>query len=348
MNFDLTDDQIMFRDTVARFGGAFDLETRRRTRAQPGGLDRARWEELRAIGLLALPATEAQGGLGGSITDCAVVAEALGRAVAPEPWLELAYWPLRLLATVASSGAARSIVSEGRKIAVAFAEPRRRYRSDPIDTRCLAGRVSGAKTFVLGGEAADAYLVTALGNDQPGIYLVESAGLDCRPYTLVDGGRAVELRLHEAAAQYVGEFHWTVPIAETRLVAAAEMLGLAGRLFDETLAYVRQREQFGQPLGRFQVLQHRLVDCYARLEQMRSLLYRALIDAEAGRWSRAAGTKAFIAERALAIGHEAIQMHGGMGVTDELVVGHAHKRILLLSRLFGDVAADLETYAEAA
>jgi alkylation response protein AidB-like acyl-CoA dehydrogenase len=112
---------------------------------------------------------------------------------------------------------------------------------------------------------------------------------------------------------------------------------------------VKQREQFGQALGRFQVVQHRLVECYSALEQMRSTLWRALLDADAqGRTARVAGTKTFIAERALKIGHEAIQLHGGMGVTDELVVGHAHKRVMLLSKLFGDPATDLVTYAEAA
>jgi alkylation response protein AidB-like acyl-CoA dehydrogenase len=366
MNFDPTDDQLMFRDTVARFCGPFDLAARKRARAMPGGFDRDRWRQLADLGLLALPASEGQGGIGGSLADCAAVAEALGYGVAVEPWLELCFWPLRL----ADNDTARAIVSGEILVAVAFAEPNGRYRLDPVDTRAAGDRLSGEKRFVLGGGAADRFLVTALAEDGPALFLVEQP--DRRPYTVVDGSQAAELQLRNMMGSRSGsiirssraksrgagtesehapldhardERNFTQAVTDTRLIAAAEMLGLAHRLFDETLAYVKQRTQFGQPLGRFQVIQHRLVDCYARLEQMRSTLQRALLDPTP---HGIAGAKAFIAERALAIGHEAIQLHGGMGVTDELVVGHAHKRILLLSKLFGDPAADLATYAEAA
>ena len=345
MNFDLTDDQLMFRDTVARFCGSFDLETRKRARTMPGGFDRSRWRALADLGLLALPANEAQGGLGGSLADCAVVAEALGYGVAVEPWLELCFWPLRL----AEVEMARGIVRAETLVAVAFAEPSGRYRTDPVDTRAADGRLTGEKRFVLGGDAADRFLVTALAEDGFALFLADAA--DRRGYTIVDGSRAAELTFRNAPATRLPRdgLSWEDSISDVRLIASAEMIGLAQRLFDETLAYVKQREQFGQPLARFQVIQHRLVDCYARIEQMRSTLWRALLDqVPHGRAGRIAGAKSFIAERALAIGHEAIQLHGGMGVTDELVIGHAHKRVLLLSRLFGDPAADLATYAEAA
>ena len=343
MNFDLTDDQIMFRDTVERFCGPFDLEARKRARSLPGGFDRGRWRELAELGLLALPATEAQGGLGGSLADCAVVAEALGRGVAAEPWLELAFLPLRL----ADDETARMISSGEALVAFAFAEPKARYRLGPVATHAAGDRLTGEKSFVLGGGAADRLLVTALAEDGPAMFLVEPGRR--RTYTVVDGSQAAEILFHDAPARRLAGFPLEPAVTDTRLMAAAEMLGRAHRLFDETLAYVKAREQFGQPLGRFQVIQHRLVDCYAALEQMRSTLWRAILDSRAdGRAQRVAGAKSFIAERALRIGHEAIQMHGGMGVTDELVIGHAHKRILLLSKLFGDPAAALATYAEAA
>lgn len=346
MTFDLSDDQALFRATVQRFVGSGDVEARRRARAHAGGVDPARWAELAELGLLALPATAEAGGLGGDPVDCAVVAEALGHGVAPEPWLEGAYLPLRALATAGADALAAMVVRGETRLALAFAEPRGRYRLDPATTRATAGRISGAKTFVLAGEAAGAFLVTAREEEGAGLYLVETDAIDRRGYTLVDGGRAVELVLHDAPATRVGGADaFGRAVAETRVIAAAEMLGLAHRLFDETLAYVRQREQFGQPLGRFQVIQHRLVDCYAMLELMRSALWRALADPDP---ARGAGAKAFIAERALHIGHEAIQLHGGMGVTDELIVGHAHKRVMLLAKLFGDPAQDLATFAEAA
>lgn len=345
MNFDLSDDQLMFRDTAQRFCGAFDLEARKRTRAMPGGMDLNRWHELSELGLLGLPVSERNGGIGGSLADCAVIAEALGHGVAAEPWLELAFFPLRLLETVSSELSSR-IVSAETRIAVAFAEPNGRYSLAPVETRAESGRLTGEKRFVLGGGTADQFLVTGLAEDGPALFLIGADQVERRAYAVVDGSHAAELRFRNAPATRLGALQLDEAATETKLIAAAEMLGLAQRLFDETLAYVRQREQFGQPLGRFQVIQHRLVDCYTRLEQMRSALSRALLEDQSH--SRAAGTKAFIAERALLIGHEAIQMHGGMGVTDELVVGHAHKRVLLLSRLFGEPATELATYAEAA
>lgn len=345
MTFDLTDDQALFRATAERFAGAGDVEARRRARAHAGGVDPARWAELAELGMLALPAAERAGGLGGGAIDCAVVAEALGHGVAPEPWLEAAYLPLRLLAAAGAHEIAAAVARGERRFAVAFAEPQGRYRLDPVATRASGGRLNGAKSFVLAGEVADAFLVTAREDQGAGVYLVETDAVERRGYGVVDGGRAAELVLRDAPGVRIGDLHaFTAAAAETRVIAAAEMIGLAQRLFDDTLAYVRQREQFGQPLGRFQVIQHRLVDCYAMLDLMRSTLWRALLGgAGAGH-----GTKAFIAERALHIGHEAIQLHGGMGVTDELIIGHAHKRVMLLAKLFGDPASDLATYAEAA
>lgn len=349
MNFDLSDDQLMFRDTVERFVGPFDLEARKRARALPGGVDAQRWRELAGLGLLALPASETNGGIGGSLADCAIVAKAFGRGVALDPWLELGFWPLRLLEQVSAPDLSRRIGAGEERVAVAFAEPGGRYRLEPAEVRASGGRLTGEKRFVLGGGAADRFLVTALGEDGPALFLVAADQVDRRTYAVVDGSQAAELRFRDTPAERLGALNIESAASETRLIAAAEMLGLAERLFEETLAYVKQREQFGQPLSRFQVIQHRLVDCYARLEQMRSTLWRAILDENSeGRDMRRAGAKAFIAERALLIGHEAIQLHGGMGVTDELVIGHAHKRVLLLSKLFGDPAADLMTYAEAA
>lgn len=346
MSFELTDDQALFRATVERFAGGRDVEARRRARAHPGGVDPARWAELAELGLLALPAAAEAGGLGGKAVDCAVVAEALGHGVAPEPWLEAGFLPLRVLAALGAHELAEQVAGGERRAALAFAEPKGRYRLDPVATRASGDRVSGAKTFVLAGGGADLFLVTAADAQGGGVYAVAADAIDRRPYVVVDGGLAAELHLHDAPATRLGNFVAILPaIAEARLMASAELLGLAQRLFDETLAYVRGREQFGQPLGRFQVIQHRLVDCYAMLDLMRSSLWRGLANPDP---AHVAGTKAFIAERATHIGHEAIQLHGGMGVTDELIVGHAHKRVMLLAKLFGDPASDLATFAEAA
>jgi alkylation response protein AidB-like acyl-CoA dehydrogenase len=141
-------------------------------------------------------------------------------------------------------------------------------------------------------------------------------------------------------------------IGDVRLLAAAEMLGLAQRMFDETLAYAREREQFGVVIGTFQALQHRLVECYAALEQARSLVLRTAMrdpTTDDAIWPRlTAGTKAYVGEAAMRIGFEAVQIHGGMGQTDELAIGHALKRVMLLDKYFGDQAHCLRSYGRSA
>ena len=349
MNFDLDDNQRQFKSTVERFAGTGDAARYKAARAHGGGVDSARWAELASLGVLGLAAADADGGLGGSLLDCVVVAETLGRGMAPEPWLEAAYLPLRLLAGLGGDLSAR-IADGSVRVAVAMAEPGQRYRTDPRLVRAVhhAGgwTLAGRKTFVLSGAAADTYLDTAATDAGPALFAVPAADVQAVAYVVADGSRAADFALYDAPAVWLGVPDIDRAVTATRLMAAAEMIGLAQKLFDETLAYVRERRQFGQPLGRFQVIQHRLVDAYASLEQMRSLLWRtAMTDAPGAEVS---GCKAFVGEGALAIGHEAIQLHGGMGVTDDLAIGHAHKRILLLSKLFGDPATDLDSFAVAA
>jgi alkylation response protein AidB-like acyl-CoA dehydrogenase len=339
MNFSLSEDQALFRATVERFAGPGDVETRKAARAQPGGIDLARWATLAGLGLLALE----------DPIDCAVIAETLGRSLAVEPWLENGYFPLRLLGSMPE---AEDVVAGKTLAAVAFAEPGRRYALAPRVNASAAADgwiLSGTKTFSLGGGAADLFLVTAVTDAGPAVFSVARASVEVRPYAVIDGSLAAEIHFRCAPAVLAADASWIQAVAETRLMAAAEIVGLAGRLFDDTLTYVRQREQFGQPIGRFQAVQHRLVDCYAMLEQMRSTLWRVAMAERDARWhAEIAGAKAFIGERALHIGHEAIQLHGGMGVTDELPISHAHKRVVLLSKLFGDPATELASFAVAA
>ncbi len=357
MNFDLDGDQLMFERTIERFVASAPGAIRGVERTH-GEAAAARWHELGELGLLALSASSSRGGLGGRTEDMVVAAMTLGRSLAADPWLEGALLPLRLLEGVPGTKALSEAIGSGeRRVAVAFAEPAGRYALDPRQVRAtLSGErwtLSGSKTFVLGGGAAETYLVTAASDDGPALYAVERAVAETRTYRLVDGGEAAVLTFRGSAADRLGPLDpaFAIAAAETRLCIAAEMVGLAGRLFDDTLAYTRERRQFDQPLASFQALQHRLVDCYTMLEQSRSILWRATLterDAD-GRWMAAcAGAKAFVAERALHIGHEAIQMHGGMGMSEELAIGHAHKRILLLSRLLGDPASELASLAVAA
>lgn len=362
MNFDFSEEQDLFRSSIERFAGDLDSPARRAIRAQPGGYDRRRWTALADMGSIALAVSEERGGLGGKPIDLAVIGEALGRAIAPDPWLDNGILPARLLAIGGADAELAEVLSGQRFVAAALAERQARFSVVPRQTRARAvadGYVlSGEKTLVLGGALADAFIVSAELDGNLSLFLVDAAqpGLDRRDYRIVDGSLASELRLRDVACPQearlvVDEEGLADVVAEVRLLAAAEMVGLAQRLFDDTLAYVKQREQFGVPIGTFQVIQHRLVDCYAMLEQARSTLLRAAMadPADSRAWRRGAmGAKAHVGDTADHIAREAVQLHGGMGITEELSIGHAMKRVLLLGKLMGDADATLAEYAEAA
>lgn len=352
MNFDLSEEQQLFRDAIERFLGPIDIAERRRLRAAPGRYPAARWQEVAELGLLALAAPEAMGGLGGSRIDLTLAAEAMGHGLAIDPWLENGVLPIRLAAASGDIALVQRLSSGEVRCAMAFAEPGRRYSLEPRLRADAQGRLSGAKTFVLGGPGTDVLFVTATGTDGAFLYAVaaDTAGVTQRSYTLVDGSVAGELQLFDTPAQRleIGFHAFMDVVGDIRLLAAAEMVGLMQRLFDDTLAYVKQREQFGVPIGSFQALQHRLVDCYAQLELARSLVLRTALEPADDWAAKAAGTKAHVGAAAMHVAEEAVQLHGGMGQTDDVAVGHALKRVMLLDKLFGDASNDLIDFARAA
>ena len=355
MNFDLSEEQELFRATVERFTAPIDVEARRKLRISEGGYDRARWQELAELGLIALAASEDAGGMGSSNLDLALVGEAIGKANAPDPWLENGVLPALLLAAGGADAALEGVISGESFVTLAWAERGQRYSLEAKQTKADGRTISGEKTFVLSAALADQFIVSARDGDATAFFLVQAdaQGLETRAYRMADGSMAGELRFTrvegeklDISALALGQI-----VAQIRLLAAAELAGLGQRLLDDTVTYVKEREQFGVPIGSFQALQHRLVDCYARIEQTRSMLYRAALSdsGDAASWQRnIAGAKAYITENVDHIAREAVQMHGGMGVTDELAIGHAMKRALVLSKLFGDVDTNLVHYAEAA
>jgi alkylation response protein AidB-like acyl-CoA dehydrogenase len=353
MNFDLDEDQQLTRDMIGRFLGPVDIAARHAMRKAEGGYSRARWQEVADLGLLALAAPEAMGGIGGTMVDLALVAEALGKGVAIDPWLENGVLPVRLVAAAGDDRLVRDLVAGKHFAAVAFAEPGRRYETDAVGTRLDAGHIAGAKTFVLGAPLADTLLITIAGHKLAKV-AGDAAGVVRQDYPVIDGSYAATVDLHRASAEIfdLPEAEFQRVIGDVRMLAAAEMLGLAQRMFDDTLAYVGERQQFGAAIGSFQALQHRLVECYAALEQARSMVLRsAMLDptTDDANWPRiTAGAKAFVGEAATRIGLEAVQMHGGMGQTDELAIGHALKRVMLLDKLFGDQDHCLRSFARAA
>lgn len=358
MNFDYDESQLLYRASVERFLESSDIAARKAQRAAPGGIDRARWQAMADLGLTAMALAEGKGGLGSSLLDLVAVGESFGQRISSDNWLENAVLPMLLAGSGLAHGHALiDALASGEAIAaLALFEPEGRHVTLPRSTTAKATAtgfvLQGEKSFVLGGMAADWLLVSAVTDSGPALFLTaaDAPGVHRRGYRVVDGNEAAEVRLLgcEVAAEARLAFEWEAveaALSTARLVAAAEMAGLAQRLFDDTLAYVRQREQFGQPIGRFQAIQHRMVEAYARVDLARSALIAAVTS---GAPQEIAGMKAVVAEAALAIGREAVQLHGGMGTTDELEIGHAHKRVLLLSQWLGDPASGFDAYAQVA
>ncbi len=364
MNFDLDDEQAMVRDLVARFmSERYDLADRVRYRAEAEGFLRDNWRMLGNLGLLALPFSAEAGGMDGGAVELITVMEEMGRGLCTEPYLSDLVMAGRLLERAGSEAQREAwlpaIMAGEKRVALAHAETAARF--NPTYVQCRATRqgegweLSGAKTFVLAGEGADAFLVSAREHGTPdaadglSLWLIPAgaANLERRSYRLVDGSVACELRLHrvtEAERLDGGADALLATFDETRIAACAEMIGVMTLLFESTLEHVRTRRQFGQPIGSFQAVQHRMADQYAALEQSRSQMLRAALTTGEGARAAIAGAKAFISEAAVKLGEECIQFHGGMGISDELAIGQGHKRILLLATLLGDSESELARY----
>jgi alkylation response protein AidB-like acyl-CoA dehydrogenase len=363
LNFDLDEQQIMIRDLAARFvEGRYELPARVRNRREPEGFSRENWGILAETGLLALPFPAEDGGFGGGAIELISAMEEFGRSLGTEPYLSDLLLGGGLLAR-AGTEAQRAqwlprIIAGEARIALAHFEHEARFNQTLVRTHAEDGRLSGTKTFILAGAGVDAFIVSARETGAPGdeaglsLWLVraDDPALDRRSYRLTDGSVACELRLTGAQGERLagGVDALLLAFDEARLAASAEMIGVMAMLFDATLEHIRTRKQFGQPIGSFQAIQHRMADLYLLLEQSRSHLLRATLLHAGGKARSAAiaGAKSFIASSAVKLGEECIQFHGGMGVTDELAIGHGHKRILLLASLLGDAESELVRYTQ--
>lgn len=362
MNFDLSETQELFRSTVERFTRDVDVVARKKIRAQHNAYDTSRWAELAELGLLSIAANASQGGLDGSITDLSTIAESLGANNAPDPWLENGALPIRLLSKANESEILASLIDGSKIAAVAFAEEKSRYNLSPKDVIATHNKTSGTtilngeKRFVMGGALADYLLITANDNEAFGVYCVpsNSDGITSESYGLADGSLATKIELTNVEVNTklnLSYQQFKELIGEACILCCGEMVGLGQLLLDDTVKYVKEREQFGVSIGSFQAIQHGLVDCFSELELMRSMLYRTLLleQNETDDWfSEVMGAKSFITEGATLIAAQAVQYHGAMGITDEVSVGHAMKRIMILARLFGDSSANLNRYLRVA
>ena len=362
MNLNLSEEQLALQQTLSRFVAKdYSFKTRHYINHSAAGISAAHWAQFAELGLLALPFAEEHGGLGGTAVDTMLVMEAIGRGLMVEPYLATVVLAGGLLREAGSDAQKKSLlpkIADG-SLLMAFAhyEPGGRYEINQVSmtaTRVSDGYVlDGAKTFVLHGAQAAQLIVSANDEKSGGLSLFvvdrHAAGVSVRDYATQDNLRAAEISFQAVkvgADALLGAAGAALPAIECVLDSAnaalcAEAVGAMDALNQATLEYLKTRKQFGVPIGSFQALQHRMVDMYTAAAQAHSMAILAGIRVQSGslkerRWACAAA-KVLVGESARLVGQQAVQLHGGMGVTDELNVSHYFKRLTCICATFGDV-----------
>jgi alkylation response protein AidB-like acyl-CoA dehydrogenase len=360
MDFTYTETQNMLRDTLARFlADTHGFEARQKRINGDGGRDPGIWRSLATeLGILGAPFAESHGGLDGGHLENAIMMEELGKVIATEPYLQtvvLGGGALKAVGGAQADAHIPAIISGDMIIAFAYAEPQGRYDLANIRTTAKqdgAGYVlNGHKGVVYAAPWATHLLVTArTGGDtreRQGVELflidAKSSGIVRRDYPTVDGFQASEVYFENVAipgdALLTGGIDLIERVVDEATVAiCAEATGVMAKLHEGTLDYAKQRQQFGQPIGRFQVLQHRMVDMFMEVEQAKSMVLMATLKLDEPAINRMAAVsqcKAKVAKGANFVGQNAIQTHGGIGITQELAIGHYFKRATMIEGQFG-------------
>jgi len=374
MDFDFSEEQNLLRDSIHKFvAEKYDLSDRRKLVKIDPGYSEDSWKQFAELGWLGLPFSEEDGGFGGDLVDTSVILNEFGKGLVCEP-----YYASVVLAGSALRHGGNSeqkdriisgIISGEVKATVGYAEEQARY--DLNDTATSAEKdgdgyaITGTKSVVQNAETADFIIVSARtsGNqtDEKGITLfivdAKADGVKLQNYPTVDGLRASEVILDKvkvSAADVLGEVDNGLELIETVrddaiLALASEAVGQMELLYQDTVDYCKQREQFDHPLADFQVLKHRFADMYIEAEQCRSLLYRALL-AKQGNLPEARSVihalKYKIGAAGRFVGENAVQSHGGMGVTEELRIGHYFMRLAVIDATFGNKDYHLNKYTD--
>jgi alkylation response protein AidB-like acyl-CoA dehydrogenase len=377
MKFDYSEEQRLVADSVRRFAAQdYGFEARKAIVASREGWSREVWAKLAEIGLLGLPFPAEQGGFGGRAVDLMSVMEAMGDALLVEPYLSTVLGG-RLVARGASEALRGEIVPaivEGRMVmAFAHTEEGARYDLAHVAARAVrkdAGYVlEGEKRVVLHAPCADRLVVSARTSGDVddasgiGLFLVDAKapGVSMTAYRTLDEMRAADVRLEGVVAAEgarIGGEGEALPLIEEAIdyataLVSAEAVGAMKYACDATLEYLKTRRQFGVPIGAFQALQHRMVDMVISYEQARSMasLACARVDTESDPRERArivSAAKIRIADAARHVSQESVQLHGGMGMTEELKVSHTFRRLTTIARQFGDADHHLERFARSA
>jgi alkylation response protein AidB-like acyl-CoA dehydrogenase len=364
MDFSFTEEQQLLEDTVRRFVARdYAFGKRRAIRDSAGGWSREAWQALADLGLLALNVPEEHGGLGAGPVDTMLALNALGPGLLLEPYLASAVVATALLRECPQQAGLLAQMAAGARIVV-LAHEETETRGDPyrVATLCRPDGadflLDGRKCVVAHAAAADFLIVSARLEDDLALFLVprDAQGLSLDNYPTLDGTRAAEVHLAgvrlPATARLAAGLAALERARDIGLAAlCAEAVGIMKAAIDATADYLRTRRQFGQPIGRFQALQHRAADMLLHYEQAKSMGYLAAMrctSKDAAERRRAlSAAKVLTGRAARFIGQQAVQLHGGMGMTDELVVSHWFKRLTAIEIEFGDSDTHLQQFIEA-
>ncbi len=374
MDFSLSDEQKLLQDSLERFvQNDYQFETRQEIVASREGMLLENWHTFAELGWLGMMFDESEGGYGGSAVDIMVIMEQVGKGLIVEPFLPCLVLAGGLIAKAGNGSQKQKWLSaliEGEKLgSFAFVEPESRFDLNHASTRASRANggflLNGRKAVVLNAQNSDFLVVSARTDgaqrDADGIslFLVQSdaEGVARQDYTTVDGGRASEVTFENVALDAdallgdLGDASSIIEevVDEAILAVGAEAVGAMEVLYKATVEYSKQRKQFGAPIGSFQVLQHRMVDMFIAHEQAKSLMYMAAIrldeDDPVEAKKAASAFKVQVGNSGRAVGQGAVQIHGGMGMTDELNIGHYFKRLTVIDTLFGNTDHHLKRFA---
>ena len=372
MDFTFNEEQSLIQDQVDQFvQKEYDWETRQSLSNSELGFGKDNWKKFAELGWLGISVSEDSGGFGGSAIESMLIMEAFGKGLVVEPFLETVIMAGGLIDDHGSDQQKSSFLEPAiageMHLALAYAEPQSRFNLSDVVTEAKADGdnfiINGYKSVAMNGPSADQIIVSARTSgthlDEHGISLfiivANASGLDKTNYKTVDGRRASDLTFENVSVSkenLIGDQDKGFEILDSAidkaiLAISAEAVGAMEVLYKTTVEYTKTREQFGTAIGKFQVLQHRMVDMFMEYEQCKSLLYMATMKHEekAEDAKKAiSGLKYQVGKAGKFIGQQAVQLHGGMGVTDELNVGHYFKRLTTVGTIFGNTDYHLKKY----
>ena len=372
MDFTFNEEQSLIQDQVDQFvQKEYDWETRQSLSNSEMGFGKENWQKFAELGWLGISVSEESGGFGGSAIESMLIMEAFGKGLVVEPFLETMIMSGGLIDDFGSDEQKSSIlepaVAGEMQLALAYAEPQSRFNLSDVVTEAKSEGdhfiLNGYKSVVMNGPSANKILISArtsgsqLDEDGISIFIVdaEAEGLIKANYKTVDGKRASDLTIENVKVSkedIIGKLDSGFEILDSAidkaiLAISAEAVGAMEVLYKTTVEYSKTREQFGTAIGKFQVLQHRMVDMFMEYEQCKSLLYMATMKHEEGAEDSKkaiSGLKYQVGKAGKFIGQQAVQLHGGMGVTDELNVGHYFKRLTTVGTIFGNTDYHLKKY----